>query len=219
MSKVALTKPLMILLYGFPGAGKSHFARQLAEEIGAAHIQSDRIRHELFEKPRHDKSEETVIDHLMEYMAVEFLNAGVSVIFDINASRLVRRRELRDIARKAHAQNVLIWVQIDAESAFARLDARDRRKNDDKYATDYTRSSFDTATGAMQNPQAEDYIVISGKHTFKTQQSAVIKRLYDMGLISANSATANVVKPGLVNLVPNASGGRVDNTRRNIIIR
>jgi len=44
MAKLIPTKPLLILLYGFPGAGKTHFARQLSETIHAAHVQSDRIR-------------------------------------------------------------------------------------------------------------------------------------------------------------------------------
>ena len=71
----------------------------------------------------------------------------------------------------------------------------------------------------MQNPRNEDYLVVSGKHTFNTQRSAVVKRLYEIGLISVDSANARIIKPGLVNLVPNPTAGRVDISRRNIVIR
>src|SRR6185437_13928160 len=125
MSKVAPTKPLLILLYGFPGAGKSYFARQLCEHVQAAHIHGDRIRHELFEEPRYDKQENTVVSQLMDYMTGEFLSAGVSVIYDTNSMRLSQRRTLRDMARKMHAQPLLIWLQIDIESAFTRVASRD----------------------------------------------------------------------------------------------
>lgn len=219
MSKIVPSKPLLILLYGYPGAGKTHFARQLCDVISAAHVNGDRIRYELFDQPRYDKQENDVINHLMEYMAEEFLNAGVSVVYDTNALRLAQRRTLRDIARKAHAQHVLIWLQIDTESAFQRTSRRDRRKADDKYAVPYDRPAFDNYIANMQNPSNEDYVVISGKHTFNTQRSAVIKNLYALGVINANSATAQVVKPGMVNLIPNPMAGRVDSSRRNIVIR
>lgn len=219
MSKLPLNKPTLILLYGFPGAGKSFFARQLCEDIQAAHIQGDRIRYELFEEPRYDKQENDVVSHLMEYMAQEFLNAGISVVYDINAARVGQRRLLRELARKAKAHSILIWLQIDVESAFTRAVKRDRRKADDKYAMTLDRTTFDAQAGQMQNPEpTEEFFVISGKHTYHTQRSAVIKKLYDVGLITPDDASSKVVKPGLVNLVP-PMGGRVDQSRRNIVIR
>lgn len=210
----------MIMLYGFPGAGKTHFARQFCEQVYAAHLQSDRIRYELFEDPRHDQQEDQVISHLMQYMAEEFLKAGVSVVYDMNAMRMSDRRQLRELARKAKAQPILIWFQIDLESAFTRVVKRDRRKADDKYASPLDRTTFEKIVTQMKNPApTEDYFVVSGKHTFKTQYSAIIKRFYENGLIAADTASAKVVKPGMVNLIPKVSGGRVDNSRRNIVIR
>lgn len=220
MSKVTSTKPIFVMMYGYPGAGKTHFARQLSETLNAAHVHGDRIRGELFTQPRYDKQENELVNHLMLYMAEEFLNAGVSVVFDANASRLTQRRELRNIARRSKSESLLVWLQIDAESAYARLGQRDRRKSDDKYAAPYTRESFMTFIQSMQNPKNEDYVVVSGKHTYNTQRSAVIKKLYELGAIAIDTASSGVVKPGLVNLVPNQlRGGRVDNTRRNILIR
>jgi hypothetical protein len=70
----------------------------------------------------------------------------------------------------------------------------------------------------MQNPQAEDYLVISGKHTFATQKSAIINRLYQIGLIESGAVQSSIAKPGLINLVPNPHAGRVDLSRRNITI-
>jgi predicted kinase len=221
MSKTVPNQSLIITLYGFPGAGKTYFARQFCEHIQAAHIQGDRIRSELFEKPRYDKQENDVITQLMNYMSEEFLNAGISVIYDANAMRLGQRHVLREVARKSHAQHVLIWFQMDPDSAFLRTNKRDRRRADDKYAATYDRTMFNSLIGHMQNPTpAEDYIVVSGKHTFNAQFSTVVRRLRDLGYIHASSS-APVVKPGMVNLVPqpNMYKGRVDNSRRNIMIR
>lgn len=220
MVKKILNRPTLILVYGFPGAGKTFFSRQLCDEIQAAHIQDDRLRHELFESPRYDKQENEIIQHLMTYMAEEFLRAGISVVFDTNAARLSQRRFLRDFARRLKAQPILIWFQIDPETAFSRVIKRDKRKTDDKYSDPVDRTTFEHIIRNMQNPAVtEDYIVLSGKHTFTTQKHMFMKKIYDLNLISANTASNKVVKPELVNLVPNPQSGRVDQTRRNIVIR
>lgn len=220
MAKAALTHPTIIMLYGYPGSGKTYFARQLCEDVQAAHLQSERIRAELFEEPRYDKQENEIVAHLMDYMTEEFLNAGISVVYDMNAMRLGYRRELRSLARKCKADSLLVWFQIDAESAYARSSHRDRRKADDKYTLPMNRSTFESIAAGMQNPSnTEEYIVVSGKHTYITQRSAFLKRLYDSGLLTAADSNARTVMPGLVNLIPNLHAGRVDNSRRNIVIR
>ena len=220
MAKITPNRPLLIQLYGFPGSGKTYFARQLTEHLQAAHVQGDRIRYELFENPRYDKQENEVIAQLMDYMTQEFLQAGISVVYDTNAMRLTQRHALREMARKSHAQPLLIWLQIDGDSSYLRTTQRDRRRSDDKYAAPLDRTTFDAIAGHMQNPATtEDYVVISGKHVFKTQYSAVMKKLHEMNLISSNEVVTQVAKPGMVNLVPNRAAGRVDMTRRNIMIR
>jgi predicted kinase len=218
MPKIQLTKPALICLYGFPGSGKSYVARNLTEAIGIAHVSADRVRTELFQNPRYDAQENSIITHLMDYMSEEFLNSGVSVVYDTNALRVAQRRKLREMARKHRADYLLIWLQIDMDSAFYRTQERDRRTSDDKFAEPQTRSTFERQLSGMQNPDGEDYMVISGKHTFSTQKSAIINRLYQMGLIGSDTVQHTVTKPGLVNLIPNPHAGRVDFGRRNITI-
>lgn len=216
MNKIALHKPVLIMLYGFPGSGKTKFSKNLSDNVNIAHLDSENIRSELFNKPQYTKEENKVIRHLMDYMAEKFLTAGSSVIYDCNDfGRLSERRDIRDLAKDNHALPILIWMQIDPDSALKRVLGTDNKKEGIKYNKD----SFDKVVQNMQNPQSEDYIVISGKHTFNTQRDAVIKKLYDLGAINAESATTKAVKPGMVNLVPNQAAGRVDLSRRNIFIR
>jgi predicted kinase len=219
MGKMQLAKPTLFLMYGFPGSGKTYFARQMCDELQAAHVSGDRIRGELFEEPRYDKAEDRIVTQLMQYMTEEFLNAGVSVVFDTNAMRIAQRRTLRDLARKSKADTVLIWFQVDADTSYQRNTKRDRRKADDKYAQSLDRGSFDKISQGMQNPTTtEDYIVVSGKHTYQSQRGAVIRKLYATGLLQADQTQAALPKPNLVNLVPSPFAGRVDPSRRNIRI-
>lgn len=219
-TKIRTVKPVLILLYGFPGSGKTYFARQLSENLQAAHVHGDRIRHELFEEPRYDREENGIVTQLMEYMTEEFLAAGLSVIYDINAARLTQRRALRDMARKHGARGLIVWFQMDADSAFARTRNRDRRTLDDRYARDYDPEMFKRYIAHMQHPQNEDYVVVSGKHVFSSQRTAIFKKLIELGYIQTEAAQDKVVKPGLINLVPRSQqNGRVDLDRRNINIR
>jgi len=221
MVKVTPLKPLFVLLYGFPGSGKTFFARQICEQLAATHVQSDRIRAELFQNPTYNKEENHVVTSLMNYMTGEFLNAGVSVVYDVNALRTSQRRALRNMALKAGAETILVWQQIDPESAYARTAKRDRRKADDRYAQELTRSLFDQLASGMQNPDStERYLVLSGKHVFNTQKSAFFRHLQERKLIDLDpNAQTQISKPGLVNLIPNPRAGRVDFSRRNITIR
>lgn len=219
MNKLSLARPQLILLYGFPGAGKSFFARQMSEVINAAHVSGERIRYELFEEPQFDKQEQELVKHLMDYMTEELLKAGVSVIYDINAANLRERRALRELGRNSGADNLLVWFQVDTETSFYRSNKRDRRKADDRYNPIIMRDTFDRLVNQMQNPQNEDYIVVSGKHTFNAQRDTILKRLQLSGLIQNTVAAPAAVKPGLVNLVPKMQTGRVDLSRRNILIR
>lgn len=220
MGKLQPTKPLLIMLYGMPGSGKTFFARQLCDHVTAAHVQGDRIRHELFESPTYSKEENHVVASLMVYMAGEFLQAGISVIFDTNAMRLSQRRALRNLALKSGAHSILLWLQIDPDSAFRRASRRDKRTHDDHYAQEMEPPVFRELLGGMQNPDlTEPYLVLSGKHVFNTQKNAVIRYLAEKRLIDLESTAHQLSKPGLINIVPNPSAGRVDMTRRNINIQ
>lgn len=215
-AKITPNKTFIIFLYGFPGAGKTAFARQIAEELGMAHLQQDKLANELYGENT-DKTQASSKSAL-DYMTREFLRAGVSVVYDTDVHRLAERRKLRDGARAAKVVPVLIWLQIDPESAFVREQKRDRRKADDHYAKTYTPESYEAVLNRMQNPENEDYIVISGKHTFHTQKAAVFKKLYELGVLTPQQLGQNIAKPALVNLVPQSARG-TDFGRRNIHIR
>lgn len=213
MSNFTTTKPFIVMTYGFPGSGKTAFARQLAEELGIIHVQEDKVRADLFG----DQADDHSVRKIMNYMAHEFLSNNVSVVYDTDVLRTSERKIVRDLAHSAKAAPLLVWLQVDPETSFIRTQKRDRRKSDDKFAKEYTEDSFRTILSGMQNPTREDYIVISGKHTFHSQRAAVTKKLYDLGVITPDVIRQNVAKPELMNYVPQQNRGEVP--RRNISIR
>ena len=217
MNKSMIIRPTVFITYGYPGSGKSYFARQFAEDSTLAFINSDLLRHEFIDNPSYDKQENDTIDHLSTFMLENFLKAGVSVVYDCNNSRISTRKMITAIADRFKAETLIVWPQIDIETSFDRVNHRDARRTDDKYAEPLDRTTFEDRVNKMQNPtDREDFVVISGKHSFQGQKQAVYKKLLEKKLLSPEFATNNIPKPELVNLVSNLYGGRVDNKRRNI---
>lgn len=217
--KITPVKPFILMLYGFPGSGKTSFSRQISEELGIIHLQEDKVRVDLFGanvSPGAMKGAKKVLN----YMAHDYLKAGMSIVYDSGMFRASDRRKVRELALQTKAAHLLVWLQADPETTFDRTQARDRRKADDKYALEYTEDDYRNILAHMQNPEHEDYIVVSGKHTFNSQRSAVIKKLFDKGLINIEDMSAKTVKPELTNLIPkNPVQMRGDIIQRNISIR
>lgn len=219
MQKMEAKRPFILILYGYPGAGKSTFARLFSDEIAdTIHLHSDKIKNE-FSKELGKDIDNNLHQILIEYMAKEFLSAGMNVILDIPVTKKVERRKINQLAKANNAKVIMAWVQIDLEGAFDRLRKRDKRKINDKYARNYTRSEFDSIVNTSQNPDGEDYVVISGKHTFKTQRTAVFKKLEEMKVLSQVQTVHKKIKPELVNLIPQYRGKDDLRRRRDISIR
>lgn len=221
MFKTKFKQPVLIYLYGIPGCGKTLLSHHLANELGMVVVSADRLRYELFEDPRHDKTETQIISQLMHYITEEFLKTGISVVYDMSVSRAADRKELRELAKKNHAKDLMVWLQIDLETAWARSKTRDKHKAEDKYAHTLTAEQFKQYVRYMQNPVNEPYVVVSGKHQFGNHKSVIYRRLFEMNVLNTDDVQHKVAKPELVNLVSRAQAqaGRVDYSRRSISIQ
>lgn len=219
-SKMVTKKPFILILYGYPGSGKSTFARLFADEIAdTIHLHADKIQAELTKELGNlGGNPDLVQQKIIGYLTREFLSSNMNVILDIPVYKKSDRRKINRSAKELNAALVTVWLQIDLESAFERLRKRDKRKVNDRYARDYTRTEYDAIVNTSQNPNGEDYVVISGKHTFNTQRAAVFKKMEELKILSQTQTVHKKIKPELVNLVPNRRG-KDDLRRRDISVR
>lgn len=85
-----MAKPLIIVFVGFPGSGKTYFARRLAEQLPAVTFNSDALRVAMFgsienvERIRQNDQSRLYDDVFgaMNYATRQVLKAGYSVVFD-----------------------------------------------------------------------------------------------------------------------------------------
>lgn len=109
-------------MLGYPGSGKSQFARQLAAETGAVRFNSDRMRHFLFKNPHehHSRKDHTRIMNAINSAAFFVMQSGHSVIYDLNNNLVSDRLACIEFANEHDAPIIIIWVKTPIETAIER---------------------------------------------------------------------------------------------------
>ncbi len=103
-------KPVLYLMVGYPGAGKTTISKLIHQLTGAVHIWGDKERLVRFEHPKHTESESRELYRQLNTEVAELLKRGESVVFDTNFSYRRDRDHLRDIARQNGAKCQVIWL-------------------------------------------------------------------------------------------------------------
>ena len=124
--------PVLVMLTGLPGTGKSNLAGQLAEVLPFAIVESDQVRKILFPQCEYTGEESQWVHRTCHALMDKLLMKGVRVIYD--ATNLhERHREL--VYRLADAREVkLIVVKVVSPEAVASQRLRHRQgdvKDDD----------------------------------------------------------------------------------------
>lgn len=123
-----MNNPTLIILCGPPGAGKTHYAKQILKDIcykdKTIHLSSDGIRKELYgdEAIQGDPSE---VFSIMQKRAIDALNNGLNVIYDSTAiTRKDRAGIIAACPKFARIQCYIVWAPI--EVCIERDAARER---------------------------------------------------------------------------------------------
>ena len=117
-------RPVLVVISGLPGAGKSHFSRLLVHRLPLALIQSDVMRKALFPSPSYSAPESAHLFGTCHALIERLLKRGVSVLFD--ATNLVesKREILYHIAYQLGVALVLVYVKAPPEVVKQRLQKR-----------------------------------------------------------------------------------------------
>ena len=129
----SLGPPVMIMVHGVPGTGKSTVAEALREELGGELLQSDAIRRELFgpgeavsefNQGRYSEANRNRVYEVMHRRAAALLNEGVSVILDATYLAVSRRSEAARLAERNGAVFLPVHCHCPRNVALERIDAR-----------------------------------------------------------------------------------------------
>jgi predicted kinase len=103
---------MIIVVFGLPGTGKSYFSRHMADEIGAAFLNTDIVREELdLQGEYSEKSKELVYDQLLR-LTGEKLSEKKHVIVDGTFHRKHPREKFK--AKTAQWSEPLFFIEMRA---------------------------------------------------------------------------------------------------------
>lgn len=178
MKSLSLTRPLVMMVIGIPGAGKSFFARQFSDTFSAPVISIDHLRYAIYEQPTHSKAEEATLQYLAEYQIGELLKTHKTFIIDGGMNAKVDRLKVEKLAREAGYGTLVIWVQTDEPTSRLRATKRKEGRRGDEWNASIVPEQFESYVKRLTPPSpAEPLVVISGKHTYATQAKVILKKL------------------------------------------
>jgi predicted kinase len=152
-----MNKPILYLLIGYPGAGKTTVAKIIHEATGAVHLWSDIERHKMFGHPTHSTEESLQLYDELNRRTEALLAEDKSVIFDTNFNFQEDRRKLREIATRQGAETVIVWITIPQH--VARHRAVDRGVKRNGYHTRMTNEDFSRIVGKLEPPVKDEKII------------------------------------------------------------
>ena len=179
-----MKKPLLICFIGFPGSGKTTFARQLAQELHAVTLNSDALRVAMFgsmeriEEIRHTDNARLYVDVFgaMDYAARQALMAGHSVIYDAQQTKRENRRNIEKIAVESGAITVLAWIKTSREAALKRGQEREAHADSHQYDAEKMAYLIDRFYDVTDLPESDESVVeISGEVPFSEQYETFIR--------------------------------------------
>jgi predicted kinase len=114
----------LVMLMGFPGAGKTHCARLLAARLGAAHVATDHLRSVLFIAASYADEENRAVFTVAEALVDELLGEGHVVIVDATNLIARYRAPMEGVASRRGVTPLHVLVVADDADARARLATR-----------------------------------------------------------------------------------------------
>jgi predicted kinase len=121
--------PVLIIVSGLPGTGKSYLSRKLMEKIPACVIETDAIRKILWDKPVYDAVESVFLFKVCHEFIYNLLQNGISVIFDATNLSEYHREKLYNIGEKTNAKIIVVAVTAPEDVIKQRLDVRKNKKH------------------------------------------------------------------------------------------
>jgi predicted kinase len=126
--------PILFLIVGLPGAGKTRLARQLAAKYQALRLTPDEWMIPLFGQPEGDGRRDVLEGRLL-WLAFEAATLGTSVVLDFGFWSRDERTALRAIASEHGVATRVTYLPIDRETQIARIAERLHRTPETSFPT------------------------------------------------------------------------------------
>lgn len=161
--------PRFHIICGSTGAGKSTYAKALADDIRGIHFAIDEWMVALFWK---DSPDPIAFDWAMERvnrcevqiaaMAIQCVKRGVPAILDLGFTKVQHRQKFADIAKDAGLDLVMHYLDVPADVRWSRVQQRNALKGE-TYSLEVDRGMFDVVEGMWEPPDEAELLALKGR--------------------------------------------------------
>ena len=116
--------PVLVIMVGPPGTGKSHLARLLAERVPIRIVETDEIRRRIAPQPTYSREESGRVYRLAHREIARLLRVGENVVFDATNLYERGRRTLYRIAERTGARLLIVRTVAPDQVVKERLSRR-----------------------------------------------------------------------------------------------
>ncbi len=128
-----LDRPILIIIFGLPGTGKTTFATLLSKQLGIKHYNTDIIRSLSGKSKQYDEENKTLIyDEMLSLTSLEF-EKGKSVIIDATFYKKKLRKKFQVLAQEYDV--IVKWIEICADEEIVKKRVSKKRRYSE---ADYT---------------------------------------------------------------------------------
>ena len=206
---VAASEPLVLVVMGRVGTGKTTVARQLASELDWPLFSSDEIRKTMASVPLTERTaaemrDEVYSKRMTEQTYKKLLEHGLAalethngVVLDATFSSRANRKSLHDACAKAGVHLQVIELNVDPATIRARLSARDKSAGE---ISDARREDFEKLTAAYDPPSelAQDLIKISTANAVSDSVRTIVLQLAEKQSATTYRRSLSSPTPALV---------------------
>lgn len=159
MQKAPKAPPSCYIVCGFLGAGKTTYSKQLAEDIGAVHLNVDEWCVKLFKPKAYEKDYNTCFHKTVDYLwkkAKKYAKQQKSVIFDMGFWTKDSRKDAIKRAKKIGCKPVVLYVFAPDNISKKRIAQRTG------VLAEYNKTHYDEIKKHFEEPSApEEYLRIN----------------------------------------------------------
>ncbi|GAB4540181.1 MAG: AAA family ATPase [Anaerolineae bacterium] len=136
-------QPVLVMLCGLPGTGKSTIARRLATRLPAVVVEADRVRQKLFSPPTYSAWESQQVHRVCHTLIGWYLRRYYHVVYDATNLYEYHRAMVYRLAARSGARLVVAEIIASEEVVRQRLAPRRRRDSASDASGDYSEADWE----------------------------------------------------------------------------
>ncbi len=175
----------LFMLLGYPGSGKTHFAKQLAERMNIVRLNADATRVAAMgtiQKAREFDQEtgllNSIVFGMIDYATAQILESGNSVICDYQHNERSFRDKRALLASEHNAKPIIIWLKAPRDVAILRGAKREELLDQRQHSIEKMEALVEKYANLIEEPGHDELVIeIDGVLTFDEQYQSFMKQI------------------------------------------